>query len=206
MTDKHRRQRGLVPLAGILQQLTPDQRAKCQEEDEARKKAEQDVGLEQVHTIPDSDSENDSTDDDYVPMPSVPPMSPRAHDPEAGRSGTTRTDAEVVGSGLALSAPQVASLLASMHSELAQLTSTVHILTKSLIATQVHGAAVETYSYVSVSLNYLYQQIGVPMPQYPLLVVPQTGLQFPQPQLPPQVSCPIPQVSIPSFSPVRPMP
>lgn len=88
LTDRRRGQRALVPLTGILQQLTPKQRTHFTIEDENLRKVEHEAGLEGIQTIPTSYSEDDSTDMDYVPAPPMPSMSPRAHDAKAGGSGT----------------------------------------------------------------------------------------------------------------------
>lgn len=109
-------------------------------------------------------------------------MSPRAHDSEAGGSGSARPESE------APPAPLIDLHVASVQSELAQLTSTVRLLAESLIATQARAdqreqRQEERFQFLieqqqrqqdmfQFQMNYLYQQTSIPMPQYPLLAVP----------------------------------
>nr|CAB3503796.1 unnamed protein product [Digitaria exilis] len=167
--DKRRGQRALV---ATQQQFTLEKRAE---------KAEQDAGLEGVQTIP--SSEDESTDEEYV---AVPPMPPRAHDAEAGESaGPSDAPAE----------PAPAS---AASSELSQLTATVRLLAESLIATNTRAEqreqrAEERFQFLveqqrrqsemfQFQLQYLYQATGVQPPQVPLPLVPMAGYPTP-PQL-----------------------
>lgn len=135
---------GPSALERIFQQLTPEQRTQFATEDEELKKEEHDARLEGVQIIPHSDIKDDSTNDDYIHAPPMPSMSPRAHDVEAGGSGSARSMIE---------APEAQPTPAS-QSELSQQTTTVHLLAESLMATQARARAARVACRRDISVCY----------------------------------------------------
>lgn len=77
-----------MPLTGILQSLTPEQRTEFAKEDESLRKAKHDAELAGIQDIPSSSSDKDSSYEDYIPIALVPEMPLMTHDAEAGGSGS----------------------------------------------------------------------------------------------------------------------